>query len=141
MPLKQEYVLGFAFDPLKKYVVLIQKNRPAEQAGKWNGLGGKIESGEGIFKAMEREFEEESGVLIPAYMWNTVAVMEGENWRVFVLTALSYDVFDVTTKEDEIVRVFELNHWDIYHPRFLPNLAWLIPMCLTRDFSAATIEY
>ena len=60
---KISYVLGFAFDPQYRGVLLCVKNRPAWQAGKLNGLGGKIEEGETPFDAMVREFQEESGVL------------------------------------------------------------------------------
>ena len=38
-----KYVTGFLFSPDKKSVVLINKNRPAFQVGKLNGVGGKIE--------------------------------------------------------------------------------------------------
>ncbi len=40
------YVLGFAFDEDYEWVALIKKNRPQWQAGKLNGVGGKIEPNE-----------------------------------------------------------------------------------------------
>lgn len=54
------YVLGFMFDHEEKHVLLIWKNRPKWQAGKLNGIGGKIEAGETPLQAMEREFTEET---------------------------------------------------------------------------------
>ena len=61
MPPKKTYVAGFLFSPDRSRVLLIRKNRPAWQAGKLNGLGGKIEPGETPPQAMRREFREEQG--------------------------------------------------------------------------------
>ena len=59
------YVLGFMFSRDLERVLLIRKNRPAFQAGKFNGIGGKIEGTvkplETPLQAMVREFEEEAG--------------------------------------------------------------------------------
>lgn len=40
----QEYTVGFIFDPHFEIVALMRKNRPAWQAGKLNGIGGKFEA-------------------------------------------------------------------------------------------------
>ena len=40
----REYVCGFLFSPDRKKVLLIRKRRPAWQAGKLNGVGGKVDS-------------------------------------------------------------------------------------------------
>jgi 8-oxo-dGTP pyrophosphatase MutT (NUDIX family) len=60
----KRYVLGFVMDERKEKIVLIHKNRPDFQAGKLNGLGGKIEEGETPEDAIKREIEEESGLVI-----------------------------------------------------------------------------
>lgn len=52
--MKQEYVVGLLFDPHRKYICLIQKNRPDFQRGFLNGVGGKIENGEWPLQAMIR---------------------------------------------------------------------------------------
>lgn len=41
-----QYVLGFMFSNLMNNVVLLQKQKPNWQKGLWNGVGGKVESGE-----------------------------------------------------------------------------------------------
>lgn len=67
----QEYVLGFAFTPSKKAVLLIKKTRPKWQAGKLNGVGGKVEPGEfDLAQAMVREFEEETAVKTDPLQWS-----------------------------------------------------------------------
>lgn len=65
---------GFFFDPGRTSVWLIRKARPAWQAGRLNGIGGKIEAGESPHDAMVREFEEEAGLRIDA--WEEVARLE-----------------------------------------------------------------
>ena len=60
-----KYVVGYCFDPYFEHVVLIEKARPEWQAGKLNGVGGKIEPKETPRRAMVREFQEEAGVYIP----------------------------------------------------------------------------
>jgi len=60
---QMRYVVGFAFDHDFSHVLLIWKNRPLWQAGKLNGIGGKIEPGELPLNAMIREFAEETGIM------------------------------------------------------------------------------
>ena len=57
-------------DPVEKVVALIRKDRgPSFNIGKWNGIGGKVETGEGIRSCMSREFQEETGLLVAADEW------------------------------------------------------------------------
>lgn len=63
-----QYVLGFMFNEAESKVILIFKNRPAWQAGKLNGIGGKIEEGETPIQAMNREFAEETGFIAKHYV-------------------------------------------------------------------------
>lgn len=68
-PLKSA-VCGFMFDKrTQELVALIRKKRPDWQAGKVNGVGGKIERGEKAHAAMVREFQEETGVKTAATAW------------------------------------------------------------------------
>lgn len=67
--LETEYVCGFAFDKTKERVVLILKNRPDFLAGKYNGVGGKIEKYDNIYSAMIREFEEETSCVTEKDDW------------------------------------------------------------------------
>ncbi|PWH13562.1 MAG: DNA mismatch repair protein MutT [Anaerolineae bacterium] len=59
-------------------------------AGKWNGLGGKLEPGESPEQCVIREVREESGLEIiqPRYHGLLVfADFKGEDWYVWVFTA------------------------------------------------------
>src|SRR6187551_944090 len=61
----QLYACGFLFSPDRARVLLIRKRRPAWQAGKLNGVGGKIEpSDDSPLAALTREFREEAGITI-----------------------------------------------------------------------------
>lgn len=56
----QRYVVGFAL--AFNEVLLIHKTHPEWQAGRWNGIGGKVEPGESPLAAMRREAHEEANV-------------------------------------------------------------------------------
>ena len=66
----REYVLGFAFTPSKKAVLLIKKARPKWQAGKLNGIGGKVEEADfDLAATMVREFQEETCIETTRQQW------------------------------------------------------------------------
>src|SRR5262245_60221581 len=56
--------LGYALSPDGKSVLLIHRNTRPEDAhfGKYNGLGGKLESNEDVVAGMQREMREEAGI-------------------------------------------------------------------------------
>lgn len=126
------YVLGFAFDVDTDRVCLIGKKRPAWQAGKLNGIGGRIEPGELPRDAMVREFEEEAGMYVPADQWREYAVMRGSGFCVHVFAARGVYIDLCTTQTDEqIYKVSErLLPWDFVS---VSNLRWLIAMAHDAD--------
>lgn len=130
----QRYVLGFAFDSNCR-VALVRKDRPQWMAGKWNGIGGKIEPGEPAIAAMVREFAEETGVHSPESVWQHFATMRDVNGGheiVCYVTLWNPEDLDlVRTMESEEIRIFDgdlLTRDDI---PMMSNLRWLIPMSLT----------
>lgn len=124
---KTRYVVGFCFTPSERMVVLIEKKRPKWPAGRFNGVGGKIEDGEAIREAMEREFYEEAGVRVPAEQWERFAILEGSNWEVHVLRAWSDKAMQASTQEEEEIFV-----WPVASipKNTISNLCWLIPLAL-----------
>lgn len=103
-----QYVVGFMFTLDKNEVVLIRKNRPDWQAGKWNGVGGKCEDDETPANAMKREFLEETGV--DSEEWEKYAMIYGDNngWRVHVFRAFSNFADYAETKTDETIRLCDM---------------------------------
>lgn len=59
----RQCTLVFVFNE-KNQILLAMKKRGFGE-GKWNGAGGKVESGETIIQAASRELQEETGIEIP----------------------------------------------------------------------------
>ena len=83
--------LGYILSPDKKKVLLIHRNsRPEdEHLGKYNGLGGKIESQEDIVESMKREILEEAGIdCTEMFLRGTISWpgfgKNGEDWFGFI---------------------------------------------------------
>lgn len=130
----KSYVLGFAFDTACR-VALVKKDRPKWMAGRWNGIGGKIEANEKPIDAMVREFREETGVTTAPIVWQHFATLDDavlgyQIWcHATVWPPESLDL--VQTVESEEIRIFGgdvLVRSDI---DLMPNLCWLIPMSLS----------
>lgn len=128
------YVCGFLFDEEKNHVLLIKKNKPEWQAGKLNGIGGKMESGEAPLESMVREFKEEAGIYIPSILWKNFCVLKGSDYVVHFFTAtVPKDVFFSFTQmtEEKVVCISCNFHYNEH--KMLPNLAWLLPLALKAD--------
>lgn len=104
--MKQKYVLGFLFNENMKHVVLIKKQKPDWQKNKYNGVGGKIdESDPSVQFAMQREFKEETSLLIQAHRWNFFCEMEAEDWHVSCFWAIAETLESVETVTEEEVAI------------------------------------
>lgn len=120
------YVVGFAFSEDLQRVALIRKVKPSWQAGRLNGIGGKIEPDEDGLSAMIREFEEEAGVRIDD--WKMFAQLGDADldWLVYFFWART-DLAKLKTMTVENVVVVPV---DALGFEVLPNLHWIIPMAL-----------
>jgi 8-oxo-dGTP diphosphatase len=119
------YVAGFLIDRHARTVAVVRKRKPQWQAGRLNGIGGKVEPGETASEAMRREFNEEAGVDIGS--WSHYATVEGDWGSVEFFRAWG-DVWLVRTMEEEPIEVHRLD--DFPYGEALPNLSWLIPLAL-----------
>lgn len=148
------FVIGFAFtpDPLPyTRVLMIRKIKPAWQAGKLNGIGGKIDQYvecpgpvgrngsrlETPIEAMVREFHEETGVLSLPDDWQLYAIMHnGANeHQVFCYESREARLFyDAKTMEAEEIVPVPVS--SILHPEqwsLIPNLPGKIMLALDRE--------
>lgn len=125
------YVVGFAFDHMNK-VWLIRKNKPEWQAGKLNGIGGRIEMGETSRQAMSREFHEEAGVLVPMERWT---MFHRETWASgtsvdFFVTRLTNTERPVSMTTERVIAlswvVLSYIEWTMHEGLY--NMAYLVPM-------------
>lgn len=127
----KQYVTGFLFTDDARQVVLIKKINPQWQQGLYNGIGGKIESGEVAVEAMVREFREETGVSIARELWTHYAqIYRPAEYDLGLFLAYSDKAFQVTSADKELVQLFNV---DQLPNNLIPNLRWLIPLALDRE--------
>ena len=127
------YVAGFLFSADLSKVLLIRKLKPAWQAGKLNGVGGKVEPGETPTAAMVREFYEEAGGHI--YNWKYFA--SSGDPGTFTVDFFAYRLSDdglgieaLQSQEEEKLEV--VNVADIHPLRedIIVSVSWLIPLAI-----------
>jgi 8-oxo-dGTP diphosphatase len=140
---KREWVVGFLLDDAAERVVLIRKNRPEWQAGKLNGVGGKVEADDADLEAaMVREFWEETGVRVNS--WHHFARLEWEEGTVHFFRAFRYaDLLAACrTTTDETIELHPLA--ELLLPGnpagATPNLLWLVPLAAHRHDSYDLID-
>lgn len=140
-------VLGYLFSADRLRVLLVLKNRPAFLAGLYNGIGGKVERSETYPLAMEREFEEETGIQVGYHRWKNYLTMsvrsdtfQGvytvECYKTFADNEYEFNSFQ--QKEDESKRVFEVNKLPV---NIVPNLKWMIPLALNDNIRKSSVIY
>lgn len=134
----QQYVLCFLYDKQIKHVALIRKNKPQWQAGKLNGIGGKVELWESIEEAAPREFLEETGVDIPQKQWRHFLTFSGVGYAVNTFVAFDDKIFDCKTMEAEKIEVVEIQN--INFNECVDNLKWIIPLSLVKEEIIATVR-
>lgn len=131
----KEYVAGFLFSTDRSQVVLVCKNRPDWQAGKLNGVGGMIESGESPRSAMVREFKEETGADVGLDHWDCFCKLRVGDCVVWFYRAFKDEVVETVT--DELVRWYDVRLLSTYET--VSNVAWLVPMALS-DVAVAEVH-
>lgn len=152
----KEYVLGFAFTVDKSKVVLIEKQKPDWQKGKFNGVGGKIDQWveetkstfrhiETSYEAMIREFKEETSVTVTN--WQHFATMTfnndimGGGAKVHCFRAFTDLVKEcITTEEEQIFLLPTINVLNTSEIPIIKNLLILIPMALDKDFRFSELD-
>jgi len=142
------YVLGFLFNKNKNKLLLIRKNRPSWQAGKLNGIGGKVEEGEAVLTAMHRETKEETGYGVAPGAenidWQRYATMIFEDEVVHCYKGFSgsYFLWDRLKKEnDEDLVVVDINDIHVLgKPELTSNLPWLIAMVFSEHATPIIIN-
>lgn len=129
------YVIGFAF--CGNEVALIRKTKPAWQAGRLNGIGGKVENGEGFPASMVREFQEETGILTERHEWSHKITMLGSDWQAEVFAMeMEHTRFDrlKTTTEEQVFRINLLAIQGMYeNEELIEHIPWMLSLC--RDTS------
>lgn len=146
-------VCGLCYCKAANSVTLILKNRPAWQKNRLNGVGGKIEPGETPLAAMVREWREETGHGSEPEEWSErvrlrVPLAHGSEQKRtihffarFVDKSVADLGYPLPQEGGEQVWWVDFS-WIISIPNLLPNLTWLIPLCLDGFIEAPlTINY
>lgn len=135
----RHYVVGFMIDASNR-VLLIRKRRPAWQAGRLNGVGGKAEDHESPHAAMVREFAEETGIVTKMNDWQRFVEMrtadEHGNYRVHFFVARG-DLTAARKTTDENIEVHSATQLDDIN--LIWSLRWLIPLALDPSVRGVTI--
>jgi 8-oxo-dGTP diphosphatase len=104
-------------------VLMVHRVKKAQDMhqGKWNGLGGKLESGETPEECAVREIREESGLEVSELTLKGILTFprfaNNEDWYAFVFVARTVEIQLIESPEGvlkwvERSRLFDLNLWE-----------------------------
>jgi 8-oxo-dGTP diphosphatase len=128
LPTKPAFVLALLYSLDHHQVVLMRRTRPSWQAGRVNGLGGRLMPGETAAMAARREVREECGVDVAE--WREVLVWEDAEYVMHVLRGESERAREARTVEDQEVFLADVN---ALPNNVIDNLRWLVPLALDAD--------
>lgn len=124
--------LGYCISQDRKRVLLIHRNKDREDdhIGKYNGLGGKMESDEDVYTSMKREIFEESGLVAKKMLLRGTINWTGfgknqENWLGFIFRIDAFEGESLSTCQEgdlkwvEIKKIMKLPLWE-GDKQFLP---------------------
>ena len=129
------WVAGFLFRNEGKEVALVLKTRPKWQAGKLNGVGGKIDEQETPLQAMQREFKEEAGADIED--WKEFLLLKVQDGQVHFFVA--HGDHQLQSMTDEKIDWYKVD--ELADKPMIRNLRWQIPLALDRGNTYTTTEY
>lgn len=131
-----KYTLVLAFSNDLESIALIEKQSPAWQKGKLNGIGGKFEETDKSIKDCAiREFEEETGVLLEKQNLYYIGENYGNTYSVDVFTIKTDKIFQCKTIEKEVVKILKLD--DLKTQKTIDNVPILID--LAKHFHTSTV--
>lgn len=147
---EQAYTLGFAFDGAQRNVLLVEKKKPAWQAGKLNGIGGKIEPTVDVTleDAMAREWDEECNrpglaVVHPEWRWfGSILVDNGATVQLFkavIPSVMLHARNGIANDVGEIISKHTVTDVMAGVVGSIPNVRWLIAMALDHEITHASI--
>lgn len=136
----QHYTLGLVFDDQLLNVLLIRKNRPAWQAGKLNGVGGKLEAGETPLEGMVREFQEETGLATAASQWRPFGRLEADHAMIHCFKMRTPRIHDARSTTDEHLEIVPID-LGLLRREGQSNLATLVANAIDPDGPFLLLRY
>lgn len=131
------YCSGLLFCNNSTRVALIRKNKPSWMAGKLNAVGGKVEPGETVWSAMQREWLEETATPQPG-SWKLFLRYDHGPHRVHFFSQWVMGDFKLADNQPTAERV---NLYFVHevlagiYP-MIQNLRWIIPLALDHNTTA-----
>jgi 8-oxo-dGTP diphosphatase len=115
--------LCYVIDRQRNMTLMIYRNKKRNDyhQGKWNGLGGKFESGESPEDCAIREIEEESGLKVKSVKMRgfiTFPLFDGkDDWYVFLFVADEFEGELIDSPEGKLEwipneKLTKINLWD-----------------------------
>ncbi len=122
----KHFVLGLIYNRNKSHVLLVKKKRPDWQAGRVNGIGGKIEVDETPLQAMNREASEETHYGFTFEHFLTFVCPGG---TVYVFKAIC-PTAEITFEqvEDEVLFISPVKDLPL---NLMSNVRWIIPISIS----------
>lgn len=122
-----DYVCGFMASR-DGQLALVRKSKPEWQAGKLNGIGGKVEPGEWPHVAMVREWREETANSHDA--WTQFATLRIDADGVVHFYSAQVERMPGLMLSNDIGEPIEIHSYASVFVRddVIPNLNWLLPL-------------
>lgn len=131
----KNYVLCVAM-PDEDHVVMIRKERPEWQAGRFNFPGGKIRYGETAHEASVREYYEETGVITKLEDWKQFGYISGQDWGVVVMQCpIDPKHNDAKTQTDEEISIHSIDFHFMNENPLVPFVETILHMYRNRVIS------
>lgn len=137
----REYVVGFIFSKDWQSIALLRKqprhSSQQWQAGKLNGVGGKVEpSDEDYAHAMRREGNEETNSV---HIWEYKGTVMGKGWALGVYCT-TYDL-SLLPKANDVGEEFVICSLDtVFENDIVENLRYLIPLCQDMNINFTILD-
>jgi 8-oxo-dGTP diphosphatase len=118
----KKYTIGICFDNNLENIVLILKNRPEWQKGKYNFPGGHTEENEIGIDCIIREFREECNIITKD--WIHIGNIKNKDNYIVEIFTLMQNFKNIKTMTDEKIEIFNINNLPT---NIISNLNYLIP--------------
>ncbi|HLP79783.1 MAG TPA: 8-oxo-dGTP diphosphatase [Acidobacteriota bacterium] len=136
----KEYTLVFVLDEKNKKILLGMKKRGFGM-GNWNGFGGKVNPGESVYAAAERELHEECGLTskqLTAVGTNEFTFADGMQLKVFNFVCTKYTG---TVQESDEMKPEWFSYTSIPYDTMWPDDKYWVPFILDHKTTVGTFFF